>query len=63
LADTLELPKHELWEKSIVRIKECELENIDDILGEIGTEEEKERRENCLKLYEYFRNNYKNTIY
>ena len=62
LADTLELPKHELWEKSIVRIKECELENIDDILGEINEEEERERRENCLKLYEYFRNNYKNII-
>ena len=36
LADTLELPKHVLWEKSIVRIKENELSNIDEILGGIG---------------------------
>jgi len=62
LADTLELPKHALWEKSIVRIKESDLDNIDDILGKIGRAEEKERRENCLKLYEYFRNNYRNIV-
>jgi len=62
LADTLELPKHALWEKSIVRIKESDLDNIDDILGKIGREEEKERRENCVKLYEYFRNNYRNIV-
>lgn len=61
LADTLELPKHVLWEKSIVRIKESELDNIDDILGKIKEEEEKERRENCLKLYQCFKHNYKNS--
>ena len=60
LADTLELPKHELWDKAIVRIKESELDNIDGILDDISVEEEKERRENCLKLYRYFINNYKN---
>lgn len=60
LADTLELPKHELWEKSIVRVKECQLTNIDDILRDIGEQEEITRRQNCLKLYEHFKNNYKN---
>ena len=61
LADTLELPKHVLWEKSIVRIKENELSNIDEILGGIGEKEEEERRANCLKLYQYFKHNYKNS--
>ena len=60
LADTLELPKHKLWNKSIVRIKESQINNIDDILEAIGEDEETQRRENCLKLYRYFRNNYKN---
>ena len=62
LADTLELPKHALWEKSIVRIKESELANIDNILGGIDKNEEEERRSNCLELYRHFRNNYKNEI-
>ncbi len=62
LADTLELPKHALWEKSIVRIKESELANIDNILGSIDKNEEEERRSNCLELYRHFRNNYKNEI-
>lgn len=62
LSDTLELPKHVLWEKSIVRIKESELANIDNILGDIDKNEEEERRKNCLKLYRHFRNNYKNEV-
>ena len=62
LADTLELPEHKLWDTSIVRIKESQINNIDAILQEIGEEEERQRRENCLKLYRYFRNNYKNDI-
>jgi len=62
LADTLELPKHALWDKSIVRIKENELSKIDEILGGIGEKEEEERRANCLELYRHFRNNYKNEV-
>jgi glycosyltransferase involved in cell wall biosynthesis len=49
LADTLELPEHKLWDKSIVCVKENELD-----------EEEQERRENCMKIYKHFRNNFKN---
>jgi len=60
LADTLELPKHDLWDKAIVRIKESELDKLDDILSKISEKEEKKRRENCMKLNRYFRNNYKN---
>ena len=60
LADTLELPENELWEKSIVRIKEDELINIDKILSKIEEKKENEMRINCLKIYNYFKNNYKN---
>lgn len=62
LADTLELPSHELWEKSIVRVLEKDVEKIPDILRSISVEEERERRTNCLKLYEYFRGNYRNVF-
>ena len=61
LADTLELPKHELWDKAIVRVKESELDKLDDILGNISDRRRTRiRRENCMKLYKHFRNNYKN---
>jgi hypothetical protein len=60
LADTLELPEHKLWNKAIVRVKESELDKLDDILDKISEEEEQIRRENCMKLYRHFRNNYKN---
>jgi hypothetical protein len=62
LADTLELPFHELWDKSIIRIPENKLEELPNILSNISEEKEKEMRENCMKLYEYYKNNYKNMI-
>ena len=60
LTDTLELPKHDLWDKAIVRIKESDIGLLDDVLSKISKEEEQERRKNCIKLYRHFRNNYKN---
>ena len=60
LADTLELPVHELWDKSIIRIPENKLEELPNILSNISEENEKEMRENCVKLYKYYKNNYKN---
>jgi hypothetical protein len=60
LADTLELPSHELWDKSIVRIHENKLEELPTILSNISEEKEREMRENCMKLYEYYKNNYNN---
>ena len=61
LADTLELPVHELWDKSIIRIPENKLEELPNILSNISEEKEKEMRENCVKLYKYYKNNYKNS--
>ena len=60
LSDTLDLPKHELWQDTIIRIEEKNLDKLDEILGEISSEREKEMRENCLKLYNIFRDNYCN---
>ena len=62
LSDTLELPEHELWGESIIKLKESEINNLELLLKEIDECEERKRRENCLKLYNYFRNNYRNII-
>lgn len=59
LADTLELPEHELWDDTIVRIAEKDVYKIYEILGEINKEEEEKRRENCLTVYKFFKDNYK----
>lgn len=61
LADTLELPHHDLWEKSIVRIKESELLKLEEILNAITEEEEKQRRINCIKIYDELKNNFRGT--
>jgi hypothetical protein len=60
LADTLELPKHELWNKSIVRIPESNIDNLEKILLSIPQEEENRMRINCMKIYNHFKNNYRN---
>ena len=60
LADTLDLPPHELWEKAIVRVAEKDLENIPTLLADISVEEERKKREHCLALYSHFKNNYRN---
>lgn len=60
LADTLDLPYHELWEKAIIRIKEKDLYKISDILSKIDNKIEHDMRKNCLKIYKHFKNNYNN---
>lgn len=60
LADTLDLPSHELWEHAILRVKESDLHKLPELLSTISEEKEKEMRANCIKLYSYYRNNYKN---
>lgn len=58
LADTLDLPHHELWKKAIVIIPEKEVVHINKYLNDINQEEERERLKNCLILYQHFRSNY-----
>lgn len=60
LADTLELPSHELWDDAIIRIPENKLEELPSILSSITDEKEREMRVKCMKLYEYYKNNYTN---
>lgn len=60
LADTLDLPKHPLWEHAIIRICEKDVANVPQLLSQIGKAEEQSRRHNCLKIYNFFHNNYRN---
>ena len=60
LADTLELPHHPLWEVSVLRIQENKLDTIIDLLSKMTSEKEQEMRNNCIKIYNHFKNNYKN---
>jgi hypothetical protein len=48
LSDNLELPKHHLWNESIIIIKEK------DILNNISIEKENEIKRSCLFLYKLF---------
>ena len=49
LSDTLELPEHELWEQTIVRVNEKDVASVPDILEKIDDEDQ--RRKNCLQIY------------
>lgn len=60
LADTLELPPHELWNDAIVRLPEIKLKELPLILSSISEEKEQEMRKNCIKLYGYYKDNYTN---
>lgn len=51
LADTLDLPKHELWNDAIIVVKESEYKKIPEILSNISKEREQELRQNCLQVY------------
>ena len=59
LADTLELPPHLLWTEAIVNMKEADINKLPEILKEISSDKERKMRENCLKIYNDLKNNYK----
>lgn len=60
LADTLELPEHSLWENAIIKLEESKLKTLPELLSKISEEKEKEMRKNCIQLYNYYKNNYRN---
>lgn len=60
LSDTLDLPEHELWKDAIVIIKEDEVNKLQEVLNNISPEKEKIMRENCIKIYNHFKNNFAN---
>ena len=58
LSDTLELPKHELWEQSIIHVKESDVYKLPEILSSYSCEQIDIMRHNCTSLYSFFRNNF-----
>ena len=60
LSDTLDLPKHPLWEDAIIRVCEKDVAMIPELLSRIEEVEERSRRHNCLVIYNFFRKNYRN---
>lgn len=67
LADTLELPTlpettNLHWENAIIRIKESDVHKIPSILNSIDNDEIKSRTRECIKIYDFLRNNYTGTV-
>ena len=62
LADTLELPDSSRWPRSFLKVKECDIEQIESILESISEEEELQRRASCLEMYEFYRENYRGLV-
>jgi len=60
LSDSLELPYHNLWKDTIIELNENELETLPNVLKSIDENKEHDMRENCIKLYNYFKNNFSN---
>ena len=63
LADTLELPDHKLWDDAIIKLKESDIELLPKLLEKISESKENHMRENCLKIYNHFKNNFINKIH
>lgn len=58
LSDKLELPTHSLWSKSIIRLKESEINTVDEVLRKYSVEQISTMRKNCIKIYNDFRNKF-----
>ena len=59
LSDTLDLPHHPLWEDAVIRFPEKQVHRLPELLEKISFERVKNMRENCLKIYDDFKNNYR----
>jgi hypothetical protein len=62
LSDTMDLPEHKLWGDAIVRVPEVDVGGVREVLESISWEREQEMRENCVKIYEELRGNYRGSI-
>jgi hypothetical protein len=63
LSDELELPVHPLWNKAILRVPENKLHLVEEYLRSFSDEEILSRRGNCLKIYSYFRTDFRNKTF
>jgi hypothetical protein len=59
----LDLPENELWNNSIINIREQDIYNLHEILNNISYKEEQYRKYNCLQIYNQLKNNYTNYDY
>lgn len=58
LSDTLELPKHKLWNDATLWVRESDVEHIPKILSNISLEKEEKMRNNCIQIYNDFKDNF-----
>ena len=58
ISDQLVLPYHIDWEKTIIRIKESEINNIPDVINSISIEQEQIMRKNCLNAFKKLSGDY-----
>ena len=63
MSNQLELPQHSLWKEAIVVVSENNIEELEEKLESITLERERIMRKTGLKLYEYYKNNYKGGQY
>ena len=61
LSDKLELPEHPLWSDAILIVPENTVNNIPNLLENISSEREHLMRENCIKIYQDLKKDYKNS--
>jgi hypothetical protein len=61
LSDTMDLPEHKLWGDAIVRVPEADVGGVREVLESISAVREQEMRENCVKIYEDLRGNYRDS--
>lgn len=62
LSDTLELPENHLWKDTIVIIPEKDVNLLPQFISKIDVQRENAMRRNCIKMYNYYRNNYNNYL-
>lgn len=60
LSDQMTLPDNSLWKEAVIRVKEDNVENIPQIISEISVETEEKMRRNCIVLYKFYKDNYRN---
>lgn len=56
ISDAMKLPENFNWDNCIVRIKEKDTSNVENILLDINKDDEDEMRSKCLEAFEMFSN-------
>ena len=59
LSDDLDLPYNIDWDNTIIKIKEKDIKNIENILKNIDENRIQELKINCINVYNELKKNYK----